>query len=523
MKKATRRILALLAAATMALSLTACSGGGDTQIDTGDIPEGKLFAPGTEISMTIASHASWPYNENWVAWKYFQEATGATFNIQAIPAADLATKLPLMMANSAELTDMIHTWAKNQVDPYGPTGAFMSYTDNMENMPNLSAFLDSLGDTEKKELLKQRTSGDGKVYSAPCYGTQRVSNIRTWLYRKDIFEKHGLEVPETYDELFEVAKKLKELYPDSYPICFRDGIYKLQETTPAWKPNFTYLPYYDYEAGEWKMGAQDPIMKDIVEYFIKLADAGLVSPNYLTIDTKSWEELMSTDRGFITFDYIVRIDHFNKAVRGENPEYTLDLMKPPVPDVPTGSAKIAKTNLDFGGWTVCNTGNEQGIANAFKLVDWMYTPEAIELLSWGKEGETYTVNSEGKKEFMVTEDERVQTKYGIASYGMYQVIDSEAYESSYTQENIDACIECVDYIEDYSNPTLWMALNDEEQDRASAILDDLKSYCQEELSKFLLSQKPMSEWDSFQKGVIEMGCEELLEIYTTAYDRVIND
>ena len=198
-------------------------------------------------------------------------------------------------------------------------------------------------------------------------------------------------------------------------------------------------------------------------------------------------------------------------------------MKPPVPDVPTGSAKIAKTNLDFGGWTVCNTGNEQGIANAFKLVDWMYTPEAIELLSWGKEGETYTVNSEGKKEFMVTEDERVQTKYGIASYGMYQVIDSEAYESSYTQENIDACIECVDYIEDYSNPTLWMALNDEEQDRASAILDDLKSYCQEELSKFLLSQKPMSEWDGFQKGVIEMGCEELLEIYTTAYDRVIND
>ncbi len=521
MKKSTRRLLALLSAAAMALSLTACAGGNeDENTVTGDIPEGKLYAPGTEISMTIASHASWPYNENWIAWKYFQEATGATFEIQAIPASDIGTKIPLMLANSADLSDMLHTWAKSQVDPYATSGAFVSYSDNMEKLPNMTAFLDSLGETAKEELMNQRTSGDGKMYSAPSYGTQRVTNLRTWLYRKDIFEKHNLKTPETYDELYQVAKKLKEIYPNSYPICFRSGIGKFEDITPAWKNNFSYMPYYDYETKEWKMGAQDPIMKEMVEFFIKLAKDGLVPPDYITIETKGWEELMSPDRGFITNDYITRIDFFNKAVRGENPGYTLALMAPPVPNVPTGSAKIAKTNLDFAGWTILNTGKKQNIENALKLVDWMYTPEAIELLSWGKEGETYTVNAEGKKEFILGADERVNTRYGIASYGLYQVIDQVAYESTYTKENIDAAIEVQQYIEDNSNPTLWLALNADEESRALAIIDDLTAYCEEELSKFLLSQQPMSEWDNFQKGLIEMGAPELLEIYTTAYNRI---
>lgn len=521
MKKTSKRILALFAAATMALSLTACSNGDDTLADAGEIPEGKIFAPGTEISMTIASHASWPYNENWVVWKYFQEATGTKFNIKAIPATDLGTKLPLMMANSVELTDMIHTFMKNHVDPYATSGAFVSYTDNMDNMPNMSAFLDGLGETEKNDLINQRTSGDGKMYSAPTYGTQRLTNLRTWLYRKDIFEKHGLKTPTTYDELYEVAKELKKLYPDSYPICFRDGIYKFEDLTSAWKNNFSYLPYYDYDAGEWKMGAQDPIMKEIIAYFTKLVEEGLVAPDYLTMDTMSWEELMSTDRGFITNDYIVRIDFFNSAVRGENPDYTLALMAPPVPNVPTGSAKIAKTNLDFGGWVVCNTGKEKNIQNAFKLVDWMYSPEAVELLSWGKEGETYNVNAEGKKEFILEEGEQVNTKYGISTYGVFQIIDEVAYESTYTQENIDAATEVQQYIEEESNPTLWLALEPSEESRAAAILDDLRAYCEEELSKFLLSQQPLSNWDTFQEGLVEMGCEELLEIYTNAYDRIM--
>ena len=42
-------------------------------------------------------------------------------------------------------------------------------------------------------------------------------------YRKDIFEKHGLKVPETYEELLDVACKIPNLEPEMYGIVSRVG------------------------------------------------------------------------------------------------------------------------------------------------------------------------------------------------------------------------------------------------------------------------------------------------------------
>ncbi|UCE53682.1 MAG: extracellular solute-binding protein [Desulfobacterales bacterium] len=47
---------------------------------------------------------------------------------------------------------------------------------------------------------------NGKLYGLP-YNT----NARAMVYRKDIFEKHGLAVPKTWDELIQTARKITEL------------------------------------------------------------------------------------------------------------------------------------------------------------------------------------------------------------------------------------------------------------------------------------------------------------------------
>ncbi len=523
MKKSTKRVLALLAAVAIALSLTACTGvqeGNDGATVGGEIPEGKVFAPGTEIDMLISSHTSWPYNENWKVWEYIREATGATLNITAIPSGDLGRKLPLMMATPKELPDMLHTFSKDQVSKYSSSGAYISFDDNMDKMPNYKAFLDSLDEAERQEKIRQRTSGDGKMYSAISHGTERVQASRAWMYRKDIFEKHGLKVPTTYDELYEVCKKLKELYPDAYPMCCRGGMNIFDLAAPAWKNDMSYAHYYDHDAKEWKFGSQQPEMKEMVEFFRKMVEEELIVPNFISIGGKEWEELMSTDRGFIAFDYVVRIDFFNVPNRQINPDYTLAVMTPPKPNTAGGDHKLAKVNLSFYGWTVCNNGDKVGQDNAFKFIDWMYTPEAVELLSWGKEGETYEV-VDGKKKFILNAGEEVENTYGIASYGAFQKIDQEAYESSYTEDQIENCLENLKYVEEKSNPTLWLTLNDEETSAAANLATELRTYCEEQISKFVMGQQPMSEWDNFQKGIVELGVDELLEIYTGAYNRIV--
>lgn len=525
MKKNVSRFLALCLACAMMLCLAACDGS-DVSAETLANPnagEGKLFTEPTELDITISSHVSWPYNENWVMWKYIGEASGANLKISAIPNADLDTKLSLMMATPENLPDLLHTWQKKTVDDYALTGAYLAYDDYKELTPNMNAFIESVPESERADLLAMRTSGDGKMYSAPAYGTQTVNNLRTWIYRKDIFEKHNLKVPTTTEELYQVAKQLKALYPNSYPICFRTGIGKLEEWGPSWEPYFTHNAYYDYNSGEWKLGAQQPVMKEMVEFFLKLKNEELVPPDYITMETKSWEELMSTDRGFITLDYIVRIDFFNKPNREVNPDYTLALMAPPKPDTATANQGLYKGNLDFYGYTVCNTGHEKDVENAFKFVDWFYTDEAIDLVSWGKEGETYQVNADGKKEFILAGDEQPQNKYGIATYGVYQVIHTEANEALYTEEQVAACHDVMQYLMPRSNPTTWVPLSKEQQDEMLTLKNDLYNYISEGLSKFLLGQTPMSEWDTYQKTLSDMGAERLLSIYSDAYNAVMEN
>ncbi|MNC29239.1 hypothetical protein D3C75_774820 [compost metagenome] len=41
---------------------------------------------------------------------------------------------------------------------------------------------------------------------------------RAPLIRSDILEQNGLQAPTNTDELYTLLKKLKELYPDSYPL-----------------------------------------------------------------------------------------------------------------------------------------------------------------------------------------------------------------------------------------------------------------------------------------------------------------
>ncbi len=520
MKKSTRRILAFLAAATMALSLTAC-GGEDLSAYDDYSGEGKAFTEKTVIDVVVGNHSSWPFREDWKVWEYIQEGSGATLNITAIPNENIETKFSLMMSNPAELPDLLHTWDKSQVERYALSGAYLSYTDNMDKMPNMEAFFNTLPEIEREELFMQRTSGDGKMYSAPSYGTQTVSGIRTWMYRKDIFDKHGLKTPTTAEELYQVCKKLKELYPESYPLCVRGGIFRLEDWGPAWQKDFSFQQYYDYDQQKWIYGAQEPVCKEMIEYFNKFREEGLVSPDFTDIPDKSWEELMSTDRGFITSDYIVRIDFFNNACRLENPEYTLTAMAPPAGPTATGKQKAIRSALNMYGYCVVNSGDEKAQDNAFKLVDWMYTDEAAELLGWGVEGETYKVNDEGKKEFILGEGEDPQTIYGFGLYGGFQRMATEAYEALYSEEQIEACHFALPYMEDHVNPHMWLGFTGEAEKEVDDLHQELFTYTREQISKFLLGQLPMSEWDTFQKGLKDMGVDRLLELYTESYNGVI--
>ena len=518
-----RRIAALLTAAALALSLAACTQNPQSgKMNTGANTESgeKLFSEPTTIKLMVGSHPSWPYNENWIMWKLFQEKTGASFEINAVPSSDMGTKVNLLMTTPDQLPDMIFLIGdKATPNSHGPEGAFIAISDHLDQMPNYKKFWEGVPEKERQDSMLQRVSGDGKIYFPPNYGIQTVGNTRAWLYRKDIFEKHHLKTPETMEEMYQTAKKLKELYPDSYPISMRSGFQNFNLIGSEWKPYFTMQPYYDYSDGTWHYGVVEPEMKEMVEYFRKLVAEGLIPPDFLTIATKSWEELVITNRGFMMPEYLLRIDHFNLPARAENPEYTWAVMKPPRADTPTGQNKIANLAYELTGYVVCNTKDQKRIDNALKLLDWMYSPEGIEFQSWGEEGKTYEVVN-GERKWLVEENGSPYGELGMGTPGLYQCVEFEANEALYSEEQGEQGKIARPYQEERISPFTVLGFADDLIDERSDLFLAIDTYAQEMISKFIMAQTPMSEWDAFQERIKSMGVDRLLELYTEMYERI---
>lgn len=519
MKKMYKRIVSLLTASIILLLFTACTQKSDNSgADVGAIGSGTLFSEPTELSLITTSNASWPYDKDWVIWKYFEEKTGAKLKIQAIPSSELKTKIPLIMASRDTLPDLIYL-TKNDADAHALSGALVAIDDYMEDMPNYKKVWDSVPEEERSAQLMQRISSDGKTYVPQIFGSGTIGNSRAWLYRKDIFEKHGLKPPETIDELYNVAVELKKLYPESYPLCLRTGLQNLSIIGPQWKPYFSYKVYYDFDNDYWGYGASEDTMKDIVEYFRKLHSESLIPPDFLTINAKSWQELISTGRGFIMPEYLVRIDFFNLPARSENPEFTLAATIPPKADTAGGQNKIARMDSVLTGYAVCNTGDEKRIKNAIKFIDWMYSDDALEILNWGKEGETFRIE-DGKKQYILEGDERATTKYGISTSGTSLRNDPDVSRAIMSEEQYNSAEFVFEHTETIINPTVWLALNPDEIRVRETIGVEIDTYVEEMLSKFLLNQEPMSKWDAFRASINDMGLDELLAAYRSAFDRV---
>src|ERR1700728_3171258 len=94
--------------------------------------------------------------------------------------------------------------------------------------------LDKLGaDYDVDDLLPAIRAGltvDGKLYAAPFYGESSFT-----MYRKDLFDKAGLKMPDnpTWEFIADAAKKTTDPATGTYGICLRGK--------PGWGENMSFL------------------------------------------------------------------------------------------------------------------------------------------------------------------------------------------------------------------------------------------------------------------------------------------
>ncbi|MGG1553470.1 extracellular solute-binding protein [Paenibacillus ferrarius] len=453
------------------------------------------------------SNPSWPYDANWKVWSYIKEKTGVKLDVQLPPGNLLEDALSMTVA-SGDMPDLMWTQSKAIADKFGQQGALVNILDYVNDMPNLKAWMAKYP-TEAQNVL----SSDGKMYELPNQGLGE-SNRRTWMYREDVFKKLGLQTPNTWDELYDVLKKLKAEYPDSYPLTFRNGLRYLFDfgasfNVPAEVEKRKASVYFDKASNQWKYAPIQEEYKTMLTYLNKFYKENLIPKDFLTIDTKMWQDIVSTNRAFVTLDYIGRIDFYNSALRKDNPQFTMNFMAPPA-GLP-GVRKNAYTSFTEEGFMVSS--KSKNIKDVMKFLDFFYSEDGKKLVSWGKEGETAKGNAFVDK---YTDIADMRKKTGLSTDGTYTWFDFNAHISVSSPELQNAYKEAVKYDGD-KNVSLAFSLD--EQQVLSTKGDSLNANRDENFAKFIMGTRSFSEWDKFIDEQKKLGYDEIVSIYKKAYDR----
>ncbi|GAB2762481.1 ABC transporter substrate-binding protein [Streptomyces bullii] len=115
----------------------------------------------------------------------------------------------------------------------------------------------------------QVSGPDGQVWAIP-----QDTGPMGMLYRKDIFDQHGIQVPQTWDEFAEAARKLHEADPGVY-------LTNLAANEPAawhgllWQAGAK--PYATSGKSDLSVSVDDAVSKKLADYWGGLAKEGVIS------------------------------------------------------------------------------------------------------------------------------------------------------------------------------------------------------------------------------------------------------
>ncbi|GEM_PF-187055 len=515
-----KKFAALIAGVTALTLLAGCGGetnpsfNKETAAKIGDT--GGLKLPLSDKNETIewsvvSDHED--FNNSYVATK-LREITGVDVQFRIVPAATAEEKLNVWIA-SKDLPDIIgNGFEITKANELARQGAFAAVEDYIDKLPNFKAtFVDN---KDNDWIFKSYAAGDGKLYGFYGYDWNRDVNTGATMYRKDIFDKHGLTMWNSPDEFYTVLKKLKELYPSSTPYTSKAKDDLFQTLGYSWGI-VPFKPYYDETAKVWKYSDTDPAYKDMLDYMKKLYDEKLIDPEFLTNTQAAWTAKMTQpDKAFVTTDWIGRMDMFKEQATMV-PDYDLRFGNP------IGPKQTMKT-LDQICWARYVANNDKA-ETAFKLLDFCLSPAGAELITMGIEGETYVLDENGMAKYIeFPEGEKVDMskllqKYGMFTEGMYLKFDRRSIYFQFTEREQEA----QDFAKDPSHMEPMdpiLPFTAEEQKAVNDYMTKLDTAGREFASKYIVANETgESAWNAWIQKAESLGASEMVKIYNEAQKR----
>ncbi|MDI4648352.1 extracellular solute-binding protein [Cohnella hashimotonis] len=247
--KTRKSLTALMIASAFAATLAGCSSKAN-ESDTGNAGNASSSAPASSaaasegskatkldpVTLKIVMPGDRPADMDVIikeAEKRMADNINVKLDLVFVPWSDLAQKTQVMLA-SGENVDLIFDAPWLHMEQMISAG----YYEPMDDL------LQQYGQDAIKVRSQQMFDANkfqGKIYGLPLGNTHLAG--RTYLVRKDLREKYGLQPIKTYDELIQYAYKVKENEKDVIPLlAYGQGA----STDQAWGAFREYMEYPQY-------------------------------------------------------------------------------------------------------------------------------------------------------------------------------------------------------------------------------------------------------------------------------------
>ena len=553
MKKRTRPLALLMAAAILGSTLTACGGGSDSGTNGSDSAVEGLAedmaltdAPAEEITLPIStdglelSFFAMPepvitskmkgYSEMTVH-QTAEELTGVHINWREESYTDPKQKMNLMFS-TGDTEDIV--WDAWKHASGGPKklldeGLIVSLNPYIEKYaPNLKKLLQ-----ETPGLLEQISTDDGRIFMFPTIRLDPITRANSgFAIRKDWLDRAGLPVPETIDEWYTMLKTFQDMDMNGYGLkdeCFVSmGFEKTSQSMDNFAVAYGLVAGTDLyvKDGQVKYGAYEPEFKDFVAEMAKWYSEGLLDPEFSTQDSKQFDSKMVNDMGGAYYGSLS--GNMGKFITARSDDSEYDLVPAPMPKAPDG--KVHTGISGYGqmvphGASICST--NENIVETVKWLDWHYSEEGTALYNWGIEGQSYEV-VDGKNQFTdlitnnpdgLSKDEADARYAGGVLTQMPIVEDPEVFLAlkSLPQQKAASQLWC-------QADTSWLLsplyFDSETTTENANIMSEIKTYVAEQFNKYVMGIESMDTFDQFQQQLKNMGIETVLANYQASYDAV---
>ena len=391
--------------------------------------------------------------------------------------------------------------------------------------PNYKKLLD-----ENPDIAKQVTTDAGEVFAFACIGDKGVSVTQGFYVRQDMLEAVGLDAPVTIADWEEMLIKFKDELGVDAPYS---GVGSHLISNNSWFAGAfdTYSGYY-LRDGKVQYGFLDAGYKEYITTIAKWYKEGLIDQSIFGNDSAAVNALILNDEAGASLGYIGGGigGLMNSAKANENANPNFNLVGVPYPVKNAGDEPVfmprswdARTSNMAAITAEC-----EDIEAAMRYLDFWYSEEGHMLKNFGVEGLSYEmVNGEPVYTDLILKNPDGQDigtmlgRYTRASNPTVGVIDGRYYEQYYQlQEQVDAMHTWNEYSDNASKVLLpAVSATSEEAEELAALESSISTYVEEELTKFIMGIRDISEYDSFVESLKQMGVDRAIEIKQAAYDR----